>query len=264
MRLSLLALFCLVIFSGEAFAAPCDAPDNRTRVTAGTECLLIRTYGKKGETGPRTLYVLLHGNHSDGSPGTSMYRVAKPLAEQASANSVAVAILRPGYNDDEGNFSTGERSRIDNWTAPVIDAIADAIARLKDFHKPDRLVLIGHSGGSAVTGVILGRHPGLADAALLIGCVCDVQTWRVGRSSGTWFSESPSTYIERIPKTARIIVLAGGGDTVTLPSLSQSYVDRLKASGIETELLLDDSRSHTSILASPLLIESALRLGAIK
>ncbi|TAN44431.1 MAG: hypothetical protein EPN26_16800, partial [Rhodospirillales bacterium] len=253
----------LALFS-QALAAPCEAPDHKTQVTARQECLLIRTYVQKGEGVPRTLYVLLHGNHSDGSPGTTMYRVAKPLADRAPPNSVAVAILRPGYNDDDGNYSSGERNRTDNWTAPVIDDIADAIARLKAFHKPDRLVLIGHSGGSAISGVLLGRHPGLADAALLIGCVCDVQTWRVGRSGGTWYSESPSDYIGRIPNTTRVIVLAGGGDTVTLPSLSQTYVRELRVNRIETELFIDEGRHHTSILASSLLIESALRLGVAK
>ncbi|CAA6604639.1 conserved exported hypothetical protein [Rhodospirillaceae bacterium LM-1] len=260
----LFAFLLLLVLAGPALAAPCDNPDRVTRVSGRDECLIIRTFEQKGETGVSLLYLMLHGNHSDGSPATSMFNVAPSLIEKSPQGTVAVALLRPGYNDDDGNYSTGERNRADNWRADIIDDIADAIARLKDFYKPKRLVLIGHSGGSAVSGVILGRHPGLADAALLIGCVCDLRQWRAGRTGGLWTSESPSDYVERIPPKTLISILVGASDNVTLPSLSEGYAAQLSKHGLSADFNIAQGRDHTNILRSGHLIDMALKLGAPK
>ena len=170
-----LLLMLMVVSAASASGAPCIAPDNISRVTGGKECLLIKTRRHEERAKASTLFVLLHGNHSSGSPAISQVPVAEALAGSGDDGAVAVAIIRPGYNDAEGNYSSGNAAgRSDNFQTDNIDIVADAISRLKDFHKPQRLVLIGHSGGAAMAGVILGRHPGLADAAVLVGCPCNV------------------------------------------------------------------------------------------
>lgn len=259
---SFFAFLFFLVMANPALAAPCEAPDLLTRVSGRGECLIIKTVENKKNGETNLLYVLLHGNHSDGSAAISMYKVAQSLTDKAPPGTVAVAIVRPGYNDDEGNFSTGDRNRADNWRGAVIDDIADAIARLKAFHKAKRLVLVGHSGGSAVSGVILGRHPGLADAALLFGCVCDIRQWRAGRSGGMWTSESPSDYVARIPPKTKIAVLVGVGDSVTMPSLSEGYVASLADHGLPVEYKAIEGRDHYSIIRSEQIIETALKLGA--
>lgn len=253
-------LIALLCFTPQAMAA-CDAPDNLTRVSARDECLLAKTVKKDGGTGQPVLYVLLHGNHSDGSPATSMFKVADTLIEQAPPGTTAVALVRPGYNDDQGNFSTGDRNRADNWQVSVIDDIADAIKTLKEFHHARRVVLLGHSGGSAVAGVILGRHPGLADAALLVGCVCDVRQWRAGRTGGLWTSASPGDYTGSIPPKTRIAVLVGAGDNVTPPALSEGYVADLADRGFLVDFRIVDGRDHYSIIRADKMFAMALRLG---
>jgi pimeloyl-ACP methyl ester carboxylesterase len=258
-----LRLFFLIIvffLPVSAFAASCEAPDNVTRVSGRDECLIARTFEAKKDVHPPVMYVLLHGNHSDGSPATSMFKPAQSLVEKSRGSAVAVALVRPGYNDDEGNYSTGSRNRAGNWTTDVIDDIADAIRRLKEQHKPSRVVLIGHSGGSAVSGVILGRHPGLANAALLVGCVCDVRQWRSGRT-GFWTSASPSDYVKRIPPATQISVLVGANDTVTIPSLSESYVADLTDHGFKVNFKLAEGRDHYSIIRGEQMIDMAMRLG---
>ncbi|MBF0268599.1 MAG: alpha/beta hydrolase [Alphaproteobacteria bacterium] len=256
-----LALLAFVLLADPVLAAPCDKPVSPLRVSAREECLIARTFESKEGASPRLLYVLLHGNHSDGSPATSMFKVAQGLVDKAPPGTVAVALLRPGYNDEEGNYSTGERNRVDNWRSAVIDDIADAIANLKRHYHPQRLVLIGHSGGSAVAGVILGRHPGLADAALLFGCVCDIRQWRAGRSGGMWTSESPSDYVTRIPPKTKIAVLVGAGDNVTTPSLSEGYVAALADQGLPVDYKAIEGRDHYNIIRSEQIIETALKLG---
>jgi hypothetical protein len=62
--------------------------------------------------------------------------VAEALAGKRPQGTVAVALIRPGYNDDRGNHSSGnDGGRGDNFTAANIDIVADAVAGLKRFHK---------------------------------------------------------------------------------------------------------------------------------
>ena len=259
-----LAAACACALSATAvLAAPCAAPDTLTRVSGGDECLIIRTWRGSGAASPRTLYVLLHGNHSSGSPATSQFAVAAALAAQGGANAVAVALIRPGYNDADGNHSSGNSAgRGDNFTALNIDIVAAALATLKAFHRADRLVLVGHSGGAAMAGVTLGRHPGLADAAVLVGCPCDVPAWRAGRGRrDLWLSESASHYVDRIPLQSRIAVIVGRKDEVTAPSLSERYVADLRLRGIAATLTLIDEGDHNNVIAAPAVLAEALRLG---
>jgi len=245
-----------------SLAAPCVAPDNLTRVTGGGECLLIKTLGHAAEA--TTLFVLLHGNHTSGSPAVSQYRPAENLVTQAPYATVAVALIRPGYNNAKGAFSSGRvAGRADNFTADNIDIVADAIARLKAFHKAKRLVLIGHSGGAAMAGVILGRHPGLADAAVLVACPCDVAAWRAMRArvGFPWSSESAIRYIDRIPITTRIALVVGSNDGETPSGLSVAYAEALRARGIVAELSVLPGIDHVTVIESPVVVTEALRLG---
>jgi len=245
-----------------SMAAPCPAPDHLTRVNGGSECLLIKTVGHPAEA--RTLYVLLHGNHTSGSPAVSQYPLAESLVAQGPAAMLAVALIRPGYNNADGNYSSGNAAgRGDNFTAENIDIVADAIARLKSFHRARRLVLVGHSGGAAMAGVILGRHAGLADAGLLVACPCDVPAWRAmqRRADFPWRSESAIRYVDRIPVTARVSIVVGAKDDITPSVLSVEYAVALRARGIATELSILPGIYHVAVIDAPAVVAEALRLG---
>ena len=93
---------------------------------------------------------------------------------------VAAGILRPGYTDPSGDRSAGDMGMAygDNYTPEVVDAVASATGALKEMSNPRAVVVIGHSGGGAITANLLGRYPGLVDGALLVGCGCDPEAWR--------------------------------------------------------------------------------------
>jgi pimeloyl-ACP methyl ester carboxylesterase len=260
----LLALIACLLAAAPAWGAPCVQPDLETRVTGGQECLIVKTYRHEaGLAEGGTLYLLLHGNHSNGSPAVSMYRVAEELAKAGPPGSIAAALIRPGYNDDQGEVSSGDaKGRADNFTADVADQIADALGRLKTHHKALRAVLIGHSGGAALAGVLLGRHPGLAQAALLVACPCDVKAWRQqrGRIEPPWQSESPSDYVARYPPKARVALLVAKDDSTTPPALSQAFARQLSQLGIAVDLRIPDSGGHIEIVRSRQVIQMALEL----
>ena len=182
----------------------CEEPDNRTRVTGGGECLVIWTYDKSLNLQHPTLVVFLHGDKSRGGPVSWELRLTRNFADPGT---VSVALIRPGYPDAFGGRSTGDNyGRRDSYTPHNIDAVAEAIGKLKDHHDATKLVLVGYSGGAAYTGVIIGRHPGLVDAALLIACPCNIHQWRSQQGRRPWKrSRSPHLYARRVPLTTRVI-----------------------------------------------------------
>jgi pimeloyl-ACP methyl ester carboxylesterase len=177
------------------------------------------------------LVVVLHGdapNHQPDYQDTFAARVAA-----ANADVIAAAILRPGYTDPQGHTSEGERGQTtgDNWNARNVDAIAAAIDSLRLRFKARRVVAVGHSGGAAIAANILGRHPDLLDAALLVSCPCDVTRWREHMLEKTGFAGfqgaivtvSPIDLVNAIGEGTRIDMIVGAQDDVAPPTLSQEY-----------------------------------------
>ena len=234
MRLALVSGFAFAASTGIAAAAPCTAPDNTTKVTGGSECLVIRTFGARPAAGQATLVVVIHGDVSRGGPATYHFRLAERLARGPV---VAVALIRPGYDDGAGNVSSGELyGRFDNYTAANVDAVAGAVRALRAHHRAQRVILVGHSGGAAISAVILGKHPGAADGAVLVACPCHLANWRSGRRAFVR-SESPHSYATAVPASARIIAVTGSRDDNTLPSLASNYVASLAARGVRARFV---------------------------
>ena len=81
-------------------------------------------------------------------------------------------MLRPGYFDSNGKKSSGyDYGRKDSYTSKYVDAIANALSTLKKHYRAKKLVVMGYSGGAAIAGVIIGRTPGIVDAAVLVSCL---------------------------------------------------------------------------------------------
>lgn len=239
----LAAVLCL--FSLPATAGECAA-DNLTRVRGGDECLVIKTYN--AGAGAKTLAVFIHGDGSGGGPSDYLFSRAYRYGE---GGVVAVGLIRPGYYDAQDNFSTGAsyRSEGDGYRDHVVDAVAGAVTELKKFHGAEKVILVGHSGGAAISGVILGRFPGLADAAVLAACPCHVPDWRImRRGSNTWTrSLSPHEFEDRIPVSARVIAVTGSIDSNTRPEIARSYIERLKARGIDAQFVEVAGASHNRV-----------------
>ena len=212
----------------------CKDPDNFKRVSGNELCLVIKTWAPERSDSASTLMVFLHGDVSrccagDVSrccPADYQYSAAKVYA---SPGVVAVAMLRPGYYDRAGNHSTGKHyGRRDNYTHVNIDAIAAALQTLKRHHGVEHLVVLGHSGGANIAGVILGRRPGIIDGAVLVSCPCNVRLWRQERKDPWPRSLSAHDYITAIPKDTTVLAITGEKDDNTKPKLAQDYVGELQ------------------------------------
>lgn len=243
-----LALFAGLLFgcglAHSAAHAACPADSSITEwVFGGGLCQAAATFGAEMAGPSPTLIVVVHGDISDGGAATYHVAFARTLARPGT---IVVALTRPGYTDDRGRTSEGHTyGRQDNYTRDNIAAVGGAIAALKSHYRPRRVIYLGHSGGAAIGGVLIGKSRGLIDAAVLVSCPCDIPRWLRERKQPAWRnSESPSQYAGRAPRGARVTVIAGLEDTNTFPAQASGYVGALQRRGIDARFVLVESAGH--------------------
>jgi len=93
--------------------------------------------------------------------------------------------------------------------------------RLRVLNSSKKILLIGHSGGAAMTALLASRFPASADAYLLATCPCDVpqwQQWRQWRNASAGKTErwrhslSPQDEVGKIKASTRIALVVGNRD----------------------------------------------------
>jgi alpha-beta hydrolase superfamily lysophospholipase len=262
-----LALICAALL-GSAAAFAQSATAAKDAVTAGatmwvttTQRLKTRIYENPALSQQPILIVVLHGDSPD-QPPTYQYRFAKNAAA-AIPDAVVAAVLRPGYSDGEDR-SDGMRGETtgDNYTPEVVNAVATAIAELKSRYHPRRVIVVGHSGGAAIAGNLLGQQGTTVDAALLVSCPCDLAAWREHMNSvkggAIWErpvrSLSPLALIDGIPAATKISLLVGSDDQITPPALTLAYADALRSHNVGVTVVVAPGLPH-NILLEPIAME---------
>lgn len=204
----------------------------------------IRTYESERLIGNPILLVALHGDSARRNP-SYQYAFARAVAEQVE-NTISVGLLRPGYRDDADRRSDGVRGEAvgDNYDKPRIDQIAAAIEQLRKHHKAGKIVLTGHSGGSAITAKLIAAYPKLVDHAVVVSCPCDIPAWREDMyllSEYEGFKRpldvvSPIDVAGSISDETSVSIFVGDNDPVTKVYLSQAYFDELTKLGKKASL----------------------------
>lgn len=263
---ALICTLAMLVLPAIAQAAPCASEALETGLTGKSECLVLRTYkSAQAGTAPKTLVVVIHGDVSSGGPATYHFASAEQIVKRLElASAVAVAIVRPGYEDGAGNTSGGSHNnRSDHYTARNIDEVAGVVAKLKQAYKPQRVVLLGHSGGAATSAIIIGRHPGLADGAVLVACPCHIDDWRNATNRRPWTaSESPHRWADKVPPTTKVVALTGSADDNTYPSLAQDYVRRLTEKGVTARFEAIPGANHNAAFRAPQVEAAVVELAA--
>ena len=201
------------------------------------------------------LVVVLHGDAPFAKP-SYQYKVARQAASDGDV--VAAAILRPGYADPTGDTSAGERGLTtgDNYTRDRIDLIVAAIRDLQQRHHARAVVLVGHSGGAAISADILGTYPALAQGALLVSCPCDVPAWRAHMKSvqggAIWdrpvASLSPLDEAKAVAPTVKVRMMVGAADEVAPPRFTQAYAAALSKRGVDVRVVQLPGKDHEIFL----------------
>lgn len=236
-------------------AGTCLHSDNIHRIAANGECLAMQTYFADGL--PNKNPILLIFIHGDGIPGGAPSDYLKFQATKFSTpNTVPIVLIRPGYYDSYDNYSTGESYAFSNHGYPAdsyrpetVATLAAAVANLKSFYHPRCTILVGHSGGAAMSGIILGKYPHLVNGAVMASVVGDVQKWATKHNWGSYaHSLSPNAWVEKIPKESFVYIVSGTKDENTYPSMSKEYYDLLKQQGIEAFWYPVENGDHNSVV----------------
>lgn len=254
------AIAALLLASQPARAQACsDLPPDRMVDDGNGGCLaLVPVTGdaaSNARPSARVLVVMIHGDgtglleqrHLD-----SWSRVGRRIE---TADRRAVLLIRPGYRTPAGNSSGWANPRDDDYTAGNIARVAGALTTLRRTLKPRHVVVVGHSGGAATAALVLGRHPGVVDAALLLGCPCDVPPWRAhrnGQRGGTdrpWTNSlNPLAFVVGIPPGTPVIAATGADDDNTLPHFARRWADQAAARGVRATFEDVPGHGHGSIL----------------
>lgn len=214
------------------------------------------------------LIVVLHGDLLGFRqvPRSTYHYVFADQVTRQMEDVVVAAVLRPGYRDHTGERSDGDQGLAtgDNYTPEVVDAVAEVIEQLKSRFSPSLTVLMGHSGGAAITGNLLGRVPSAVDGALLLACPCNLGEWRefMKRKQGNspiWsapiHSLSPQELAGSVSSRVHVAVLVGADDDVAPPSMSSAYAETLKKHVDNVTLTIAPNLGH-EILLEPVTYDS--------
>jgi pimeloyl-ACP methyl ester carboxylesterase len=214
------------------------------------------------------LIVVLHGDLLGvrSVPKTTYHYVFAQDVATKMDDVVVAALLRPGYRDDSGEQSEGQRGLTtgDNYTPEVVDAVAQVIDQLKTKFHPSHTILAGHSGGAAITGDLLGRWPSEVDAAFMVSCPCDLAAWRkhmmqMQDNNPIWSvpvtSLSPIELAGKVLPSVRVRLVVGGKDPVAPPGMSQRYAEVLREHHDDVALTIVPGLEH-DILLEPATFEA--------
>jgi pimeloyl-ACP methyl ester carboxylesterase len=244
----------ILMTDAETIKTYCSPADNLNWVIGKDECLKIITLNKNESDSVNTLVVYLHG---DGARAVHPSDYLKHGVSRINKKNVAhIILMRPGYFDSTGNASTGISNRKSrrgtSYNTHNVEEIALAIKKLKDYHKANKVIIVGHSGGAAIAALALGRHPDIANGAILAACPCNVKKWvqMVGKRSGRG-ALSPQDYVDNIGSDVTVIALTGTKDDNTFPILAIEYIDKLKRNNINGKFLGVEGETHNGVARSP-------------
>lgn len=224
-------------------------------VMSGTQHAGAAMPGNGSSAEPRVLVVMIHGDRTGTLEQRHIDRWVEVGRTLQADDRRVLFIVRPGYRTPSGNSSGWANPRDDDYTAENVDRVAGALSSLRHTHRARHVVLVGHSGGAALAALVLGRHPGVADAALLLGCPCDVPPWRdhrnMQRGGGDrpWTSSlNPLSFVHGIPPGTPVLAATGSQDDNTLPRFQQRWVEAAASRGVRAQAEEVPGHDHGSIL----------------
>ena len=210
------------------------------------------------KAGYSRLIVFLHGDSPFRNP-SYQYNMAGKI-HRTFKNSVAVGILRPGYTDGCGDRSEGDKGKMmgDNYNAKVVESLAKVLEKLQLEFSPQKTILIGHSGGAALSALFASRYPDLSGQTFLLACPCDLLPWRQNMKELTkneqWLQPLPGLSaideVAKLDSSKQVVLFVGDKDKVAPASLSKAYANAATKAGKKVVYRLMPGINHNGIIKS--------------
>ena len=282
----LCTLACLLVLAGAACSPYARGIGGDIRwVDVPQGQLKTKIYGTGNHSDNPVLVVVLHGDGGKGPPRPSyQYAAAQAIAEGFDKpemsedlrqsmgpllrfdDVVAAGILRPGYTDEDGDRSDGRLGKRtgDNHTRQVTEAVVAVVNTLKKDLNARAVILIGHSGGATISANILALYPDTADAAVLVGCGCDMAVIRARLYDMTgddaWHNPTtsldPMTTAHDVPASKKVRLVVGENDNKVYPEDIRRYADVLAANGVDVKMVVAPGHGHDSVFFAPVTFNS--------
>jgi len=243
-------------------SANANCSDISNEIFANNSCTKIKTFKSSEITVKPILVIVLHGDSPNKKPDYH-YEFAKTVTDN-STNVVAIGMLRPGYSDLDDRTSDGEKGSAngDSYDSTRTKQIAIAIIELKKIHSPSKIILAGHSGGSAITANIMSLYPNLIDYAFMVSCPCDVNAWRKDMLNlskkpvfqGDIETLSPLNLVEYLNESSIISMFVGKNDRITKPYINERYKQAALKSG--ANITLEVIEGKHDIFLNPLILDA--------
>jgi predicted esterase len=262
LALFLMFLSCLNTCSTASTTVNCDTQDSTNYVKTTVGCLYIKVFKSDSISAHPNLVFIVHGD-APFAPPSYQYTFGKMVSE-LSRNTIVVSILRPGYSDNEGNRSEGMKGKTtgDNYTPEVINAISEAVTKLKKMYNPRKSIIVGHSGGAAISADIISVSPQLFDTAILVSCPCDLDLWRAYMASKQPFvwawkdsvsSVSPILVFRKIHPRTVISLIHGASDETVPITIAKKYFDSVFMVNPSATFKVLDNAGHEILLSTAIL-----------
>jgi pimeloyl-ACP methyl ester carboxylesterase len=261
-----LALF--LGFAGTSQANTCTL--DQGRLQAGRVCLAVKVFAAPSGPG-QPLAVIVHGDGGGMIDNQYLARFESTGQRIAEARPSAgvVFVQRPGYRSTLGISQGRAKAEDDDYTRENVDHMAVAVRELRAAWKPSKVVWVGHSGGSALGALVMGRHPGVVDDAVLASCPCgSIRRWREHRniSRGHWNAStwpnslSPVDHMDGLIRGSRVILITGDRDNNTRPEFSMPWIEKAVARGVEARMVLLPGLGHGPVADVPEIADHAVTL----
>lgn len=251
-QMSLLWMVILVLTTTAATASSDEEPvaskDNYQSQTV--EGMRVVFWGSPSDNPDETkVLVFLHGD--SGRPERMF-----PLASEFGSHGVISIVMArpgcaitPGGPRSEGKHNTKNGSHLSKNN---IEKVGQAIQAIKDMYGAENVYAVGHSGGAAISGVLIGTNKELLKGVVLAACPTYVSQWRLKIGKRSWGqAKSPHSYIADIPKDTKITLLAGDMDTNTGPWLMERYAKAAREEGLVVDTVVVKGAKHHQVRDNP-------------
>ena len=250
-----------IFFSNNLLAKKCQKEDFVNFVSDVVGCIAINIHSDikyDEDFKKKKLVIFIHGDQVE----TKNIYFDTFASEFVQPDILLISITRPGWTNIKDHKSEGKLniSNGDNYIPKEdVDPIYRVIKKLKKKFKTLETLVVGHSGGAAITGILYGRFTKLVDSAILISCPCIVPLWRrdyynnIIKKTNKLFcmpkfkSHSPHQYVKKISSNLKIHIFAGNQDKNTLPIYSEEYQILLKQNNKNSKLYFFEN-DHLNIL----------------
>lgn len=241
-------------------------PDNVTRAGGGGICLAIDSFTPPGTAADAPIVVYLHGMSADGVVNLTKgaINLLDWLKNIGRENKVTTVFLqRPGFSSTLGKsegFEGRQEKGIYNWTTHEhLAYISWALESLRQANPNRPILLVGHSAGALLTGLITAHYSQLVDAAVLSACPCDLRAIRRIPAAHP-LSPDPFRDYKLIPDSMPVIALTGDKDVDTPPEQGRGFIELLQKNGSRNaSFILVPGHSHTTIRPDSKELPAAIR-----